>query len=330
MAEFVSTFTTGFKKVVEKNLPEIVSGCKILNIYDGIVHYKFNGNSHDLEKVVYFNNTFFVIKSWCNFSGNFSTMVNDFCNENKYLLISKGSFRTRFVRENQFEKVDKKLVIKVEENVLKRSKLKIDRVSPSTEIWFNIRREGFAFCGQLISKREFTEKNLNKGELRPELAYLMCCFAEINENDVIAEPFCGYGSIPIQLAKKFHFLHLYVSDIDEEKITALKEKKYFKQNDFVSVEVQDAFSLKQIKDNSVDVIISDPPWGFFEDVGDISLFYDKMFCSFKRILKNDGKMIILSARKDELEYAAEKNNYKIIEKVDTLVNGKKACVYMII
>lgn len=330
MAEFVSTFTTGFKKVVEKNLPEIVSGCKILNIFDGIVHYKFNGNSHDLEKVVYFNNTFFVIKSWCNFSGNFSTMVNDFCNENKYLLISKGSFRTRFVRENQFEKVDKKLVIKVEENVLKRSKLKIDRVSPSTEIWFDIRREGFAFCGQLISKREFTEKNLNKGELRPELAYLMCCFAEINENDVIAEPFCGYGSIPIQLVKKFHFLHLYVSDIDEEKITALKEKKYFKQNDFVSINVQDAFSLKQIKDNSVDVIISDPPWGFFEDVGDIALFYDKMFCSFKRILKNDGKMIILSARKDELEYAAEKNNYKIIEKVDTLVNGKKACVYMII
>lgn len=329
MAEFVSTFTTGFKKVVEKNLPEIVSGCKILNIYDGIVHYKFNGNSHDLEKVVYFNNTFFVIKSWCNFSGNFSTMVNDFCNENKYLLISKGSFRTRFVRENQFEKVDKKLVLKVEENVLKRSKLKIDRVSPSTEIWFNIRREGFAFCGQLISKREFTEKNLNKGELRPELAYLMCCFAELKENDVIAEPFCGYGSIPIQLAKKFRFLHLYVSDIDEEKITALKEKKYFKQNDFVSIEVQDAFSLKQIKDNSVDVIISDPPWGFFEDVGDIALFYDKMFYSFKRILKNDGKMIILSARKDELEYAAEKNNYKIIERVDTLVNGKKACVYMI-
>lgn len=330
MVEFVSTFTTGFQKVVEKNLPEIVSGCKILNIYDGIVHYKYNGNSHDLEKVVYFNNTFFVIKSWNNFCGNFSTMVNDFCNENKYLLISKGSFRTRFVRENQFEKIDKKLVIKVEENVLKRSKLKIDRVSPSTEIWFNIRREGFAFCGQLISKREFTEKNLNKGELRPELAYLMCCFAEINENDVIAEPFCGYGSIPIQLAKKFRFLHLYVSDIDEEKITALKEKKQFKQNDFVSVEVQDAFSLKQIKDNSVDVIISDPPWGFFEDVGDISLFYDKMFCSFKRILKNNGKMIILSARKDELEYAAEKNNYKIIEKVDTLVNGKKACVYMII
>lgn len=330
MAEFVSTFTTGFKKVVEKNLPEIVSGCKILNIYDGIVHYKFNGNSHDLEKVVYFNNTFFVIKSWCNFSGNFSTMINDFCSENKYLLISKGSFRTRFVRENQFEKIDKKLVIKVEENVLKRSKLKIDRVSPSTEIWFDIRREGFAFCGQLISKREFTEKNLNKGELRPELAYLMCCFAELKENDVIAEPFCGYGSIPIQLAKKFRFLHLYVSDIDEEKITALKEKKYFKQNDFVSIEVQDAFSLKQIKDNSVDVIISDPPWGFFEDVGDIALFYDKMFCSFKRILKNDGKMIILSARKDELEYAAEKNNYKIIERVDTLVNGKKACVYMII
>lgn len=327
MAEFVSTFTTGFKKVVEKNLPEIVSGCKILNIYDGIVHYKFNGNSHDLEKVVYFNNTFFVIKSWCNFSGNFSTMVNDFCNENKYLLISKGSFRTRFVRENQFEKIDKKLVIKVEENVLKRSKLKIDRVSPSTEIWFNIRREGFAFCGQLISKREFTEKNLNKGELRPEIAYLICCYADLKQDDVVAEPFCGYGSIPVQLIKKFRFQKLFASDIDKDKISINMQKKQLKDNPQIELSVNDAFVLPQIIDRSVDVVITDPPWGYFEQIDDIYEFYKKMFTSFKRILKENGRMIILSARKDEIEKAALEMNVQILSSLHTLVNGKKASLY---
>ena len=65
MAEFISTFTTGFSSVVEQNLPRMIKGVKLLHIFDGLVHYKFDGNSRDLEKVIYFNNTFFVF----NFKG---------------------------------------------------------------------------------------------------------------------------------------------------------------------------------------------------------------------------------------------------------------------
>lgn len=341
MAEFVSTFITGFQNIVAKDLPGRLSGIKILSIFDGLVHYQYAGNSRDLEKIIYFNNTFFVLKTWGGTTGgrtgnssgkalNFPSMVGSVASEKKYFLINKGTFRVRFVQENQFAKVDKNIARRAEEDVLRKSKLQLDRLSPTTEIWYSIRREGFAFCGQLLSKREFTEKNLNKGELRPEIAYLICAFSDIGENDLIVEPFCGYASIPVQLVKKFRFGKLFASDIDAEKIKDDGEKKQLKDNPLVDLRVADAFDLSHIADKSVDLVITDPPWGFYEDIGDVKVFYKKTFASFLRILKDSGKMVILSARKDELKTVVGELGLKIEDSLDTLVNGKKAGLYKIV
>lgn len=327
MAEFISSFITGFQHVVEKNLPQILAGVKILHVFDGLVHYQYAGDSHNLDKIIYFNNTFFVLKTMKGKGLNFPSLVGAVSSEKKYYLINKGTFRVRFQNENQFVKVDKNISKKAEETVLHNSKLHLDRLSPTTEIWYSIRREGFAFCGQLISKREFTEKNLNKGELRPEIAYLICCYADLNQDDVVAEPFCGYGSIPVQLIKKFRFQKLFASDIDKEKISINMQKKQLKDNPQIELSVNDAFVLPQIIDRSVDVVITDPPWGYFEQIDDIGEFYKKMFTSFKRILKENGRMIILSARKDEIEKAALEMNVQILSSLHTLVNGKKASLY---
>ena len=252
-----------------------------------------------------------------------------------YFLVNKGSFRVRFQQENQFAKVDKNLTRKVEEYVLRNSKLKLDRLSPTNEIWFCIRREGFAFCGELISHREFTEKNLNKGELRPEIAYLMCVFAELSEDAVVADPFCGYGSIPIQLEKRFKCSKIYASDIDELKVKGLAQRFAVPepvegQGPRVELCQADAFELSHIQDNSLDIIITDPPWGLWEDIPDIQDFYNKMFVSFSRVLKKDGKMIILSARTKELESAATTQGLTIQKSLHTLVNGKKSTLYVIL
>lgn len=326
MAEYVSSFITGFQDVVAKDLLKRFSNCKILNLFDGLIHYKYDGNSRELDKIPYFNNTFFVLKTMKGKGLNFPSLVGSVASEKKYYLINKGTFRVRFISENQFTKVDKNISRKAEESVLCNSKLTLDRLSPTTEIWYSIRREGFAFCGQLISKREFTEKNLNKGELRPELAYLICSYADIENDDIIAEPFCGYGSIPVQMAKNFEFTSLFVSDIDSEKIALVKEKKQLKKEK-IQITVQDAFELKNITDKSVSLVITDPPWGFYEDIGDVEIFYKKMFASFKRILHDDGKIILLTARIEELKKVAAEQNMKILEGPHTLVNGKKAGVF---
>ena len=52
-----------------------------------------------------------------------------------------------------------------------------------------------------------------------------------------------------------------------------------------------------------------------------------MFRSFDRVLAENGRMVILSARKEELEQTAAEAGYKIKNSLHTLVNGKKAGVY---
>ena len=331
MAEFISSFITGFQSVVESDLAARFPKIKILNLFDGLIHYRFDGDSRELEKIIYFNNTFFVLKTMKGKGLNFPSLIGAVTSSKNYFLVNKGSFRVRFQNENQFTKVDKNLTRRAEEYVLANSKLKLDRLSPTNEVWFSIRREGFAFCGELISKREFTEKNLNKGELRPEIAYFLCCFAGIQKEDVVLEPFCGYGSIPTQLIKKFSFKKLYISDVENERVELTKSRKQIASalQELIDCRTADALSLNHIEDKSISLVITDPPWGFYEDIGDIKEFYTKMFKSFDRVLATEGRMVILSARKEELEMTAAANGLKIKNSLHTLVNGKKAGVYLI-
>lgn len=330
MAEYISTFLTGFQEVVAEDLVKRIPKCKILNLFDGLIHYKYDGNSRDLEKITYFNNNFFVLKTMKGKGLNFNSLVGAVAGEKKYYLINKGSFRVRFMNENQFAKVEAALARKAEDTVLRNSKLKLDRLSPSTEIWYSIRREGFAFCGQLVSKREFTEKNLHKGELRPELAYLLCSFANATKEDIVCDPFCGYGSIPVQLAKNFPYKKLFAFDIDEEKINLLKENRHLKKEDIV-IARKDSLKLKpgDFDDQGVSLFITDPPWGYFEEIDDIGDFYRKFFDSAKSIITSDGRMVLLTARVEELKTIAAEKSLKLVEGPHTLVNGKKASVFII-
>lgn len=332
MAEFISTFITGFQSVVESDLTQRFPKIKILGLYDGLIHYRYDGDSRELEKIIYFNNTFFVLKTMKGKGLNFPSLVGAVTSSKNYFLVNKGSFRIRFVQENQFAKVDKALCRRAEDYVLANSKLKLDRLSPTNEIWFSIRREGFAFCGELISKREFTEKNLNKGELRPEIAYLICCLADISPEDTIVEPFCGYGSIPTQLAKKFRFKKLFISDIENERVELTKSRKQIAAcpESLIDCRTADALQLSHIEDKSISLVITDPPWGFYEEIEDIADFYAGMFKSFDRVLTSEGRLVILSARKEELEQAADSAGFKIKTSLHTLVNGKKAGVYYLI
>ena len=52
-----------------------------------------------------------------------------------------------------------------------------------------------------------------------------------------------------------------------------------------------------------------------------------MFKSLDRVLTSDGRLVILSARKEELEQTAAASGFKIKNSLHTLVNGKKAGLY---
>jgi tRNA G10 N-methylase Trm11 len=102
--------------------------------------------------------------------------------------------------------------------------------------------------------------------------------------------------------------------------------------DKIKIELVDALDLNSLADNSVDKIVTDPPWGFYFGQGwDLSSFYTAMLKEFSRVIKPNGLMVILIAKKDIFENLLERffNQLELVKKFNILVSGKKAGVYKI-
>lgn len=167
---------------------------------------------------------------------------------------------------------------------------------------------------------------MTKGELRPELANLLCLISEPQKTDTFLDPFCGFGAIPIERAKNFPFGKVIASDIDLNNINLLKEKTKQK----IQIENWDALNLKEIEDSSIHKIVTDPPWGVYKQEGiDLISFYLKMLKEFYRILKPNGLLVLLTGRKLEIEKIINSSAslFLLEKKYNILVSGKKANVY---
>jgi len=313
--EYISSFTTGFGEIAAQALPSLLPGAGVVQVYDGLIHYSYSGNPKAINQVPFFNNSYCALRFFQGKNLSFPHMVRDIEARKLRYPVAEGTFRVRFSRGNQFAGVDRQISLRAENAVMKFSRLTIDRLNPATELWYVIREEGFGFYGQLLQKRASTEKTLHQGELRPEFAWFMCFCGQPTKQSVVLDPFAGYGAIPAQLKKQFPFGRLIANDIDPGKAQPMRE---------------DALHLTSIAGASIDLIITDPPWGYYEEIDDIALFYEAMLKEFGRILKAGGRAVILSARKEEFTRAIEQTGVFATERtIHTLVNGKKAGVYVL-
>lgn len=283
MAEYISTFTTGFSDVIPEALTKNLPGAKVLKVYDGLVNYIYEGKEENVQGVLIFNNSFLVIRKFQGRNCEMTAMVKNIISLNR-LPVSRKTFRIRYSVNNQFVGMKKSYTRQIEEKICRLTNAKIDRVSPQVEYWFIKRSENIGFFCRLLNKRKFTEKNLNKGELRPEFAYLMCMLGGLNKSTVVMDPFAGYGAIPKQIKKYFRFSRLYVSDINPE--CERKLASYFDKKQNIDVALRDALNMHDVENNTIDTIITDPPWGFYEQINDIEQFYVDMLKEFKRMLKS--------------------------------------------
>ena len=325
MADYISTFATGFADIIPVVVRKFLHGAKIIKVYDGLVYYSYMGTHESIEKVSALSNTFLVIKTYHGNDSRIDAMMKNTMRM-KALPKSDESFRIRYSVNNRFVGVNKSYTRQMEDKIVKITQSSIDRVSPQTEYWFLQRSENVGFFCRLLSKRKFTEKNLHKGELRPEFAYLMCMLGKTCKESIVLDPFAGYGSIPKQLKLNFECERVIASDINKEYINNLRiQLKNVKK---VELYVRDALNMKDVTTASIDSIITDPPWGYYEKIVDIGSFYVNMLLEFDRVQKDEGVTVILSSRKKEFADAVKKSIYQIVKQYDTLVNGKKAAVFV--
>lgn len=180
-----------------------------------------------------------------------------------------------------------------------------------------------------LSYSRVTEKILEKGALRPEVSYLLSSLANIKETDVILDPFAGSGAIPKEIIKYYKYNMIFASELDEVKYNKLK-KEYKGNSKKIYIKNYNALDLNFFKDNFIDVVITDPPWNVYEHKEeDYTIFYIQMLSELNRIVKPNGRIVILMGNETEFEIALTKVNMKLIDKLSVLINGKKAKVYVL-
>jgi len=333
MNSYFSTFITGFDEVVKQALINRLKNVKINLLTDGLVIYETTATPDEIKKIKFLNNSFILLQKVDHLSDDptYEMLKALFKNKNIENSIKKHfsnrnlKFRIRASVENQFVAIDKGLLRSLEEKITRSvPTLTADRSLPDIEFLIATRSEGFGLIGIQFTHRTNYEKILEKGELYPELAHILCLISEPDKNDVFFDPFAGHGSIPAQRLSFPHKL-IIAGEIDRNLQQKL-EKKFGKK---VNVSPANALSLSMFIDNSIDKIVTDPPWGIYEKDLDLPMFYFEILKEFHRVVKPGGTIVILTAQKEIIEKRLDKFKGKLetVAKYNTLVSGKKAGVY---
>lgn len=334
MFQLAAVFSPGFEKVIPNALNDVLPDASNIQISSGFIRFNLNKNPFNAVHADFLNNSFLVLHEWKNGKAPaFEVMANKIrIPENLLPEIQKQhykTFRLRFSAANVFTSVNKNIMTNVEKQISSQTGMRPDRLGGDTEFWFLTRTDGYACFALRMTKKQSTEKYLEKGELRPEFVTLLAAFANAKNGFTILDPFAGHGGIVKRLSQMYPKSIILASEIDPALSQKLK-----------GCITADATNLSHIPDESVDCVITDPPWGFWQgDLRDdkkLSALYTGMLKELFRVTKPNASICILTAAKEVFEAAFDSSDFsKSSEKLkgveirnDVLVNGKKAAVYV--
>ena len=402
MFKLAAVFSPGFEKVIPKALKDVLPDAYNLNVTSGFLRFCTDKNPFRALNADFLNNSFLVLKEWNGDSRNakgglnkapaFEVMANKIRIPDQLIPeISKQhykTFRLRFSQANVFTSVNKNVMTNVEKQISQATGMKPDRLGGDTEFWFLTRTDGYACFALRMTKKQSTEKYLEKGELRPEFVTLLAAFADTDgelrkasstkasatrnngdvtptgahdastgakatstrnngataptgditpcpgakatatryngdaaptgthdtstgapsdspndaQRPVLLDPFAGHGGIVKRLAQMYPKAQILASELDGDLAKKLKGCRQ-----------ADATNLFYLEDNSVDCVITDPPWGFWQgDLRDdkkLRALYDGMLKEMFRVTKPGASLCILTAAKEVFEAAFDASSF---------------------
>jgi 23S rRNA G2445 N2-methylase RlmL len=334
---YCSTFIAGFGEVVVDALTRTLSDVVVEALFDGLVIYRTSAPVSAIQSLRFCNNSFLLLR-WeqCASEQKPEQIIQRlFAKANIGRAASVTSarsvrtFRIFVSKENSTIAVDPTVLTALEREIAQQLRLTVNRALPDVEFWFLLRSEKICLFGLRVTAigRQRTRKYA-RGELRQELAHLLCWLSEPGGHDRFLDPFCGSGALVLERLQAFPYKQILAGDSDPAHVAALRRKTRQAKN--VQVEQWDARHLTKLASESVTKIVTDPPWGFFRDETiDFVTFYTEILTEFARVLQPGGVAVILVGRKEEFERALATAGLRLHlrKKYDVLVSGKKAGVY---
>lgn len=315
---FYANFIVGFEKLVGKIFKEKYPETKILQTFNGAILYE-TPNKKEVS-APFLNNQFIVFDQ--SKETDIGTFINGLDCSGLEKPKDKKGFRVIVSDKSELVSISESILGGLENKIKSKTGNYINRRKPDIEYWVLRRSEGTILFMERIGKHKSFDKVLEKGELREDLCYFLNYLSKPHENDVYLDCFCGSGAI-IKSRIKSKFNMIFGIDTNKEHISKLK-KVFKKQNNVIFKNID--FFKNNFNNDFVDKVVTDPPWGFYEEIDNIGVFYQKIFDEVTRLLKPDGLFILLSARKDEVKNT--NTPLKLLEQYDILVSGKKVGAYV--
>lgn len=347
MTTYASTFIPGMGEVVAAALRCSLRDFELDLLLDGLVVYRSSSTVADVRALRFCNNSFVCLMSFDGLGRNPMAQICQTILADGQLLrrvapyLPRKNLTYRFVasEENRFVPVPQRTRLALEQLLTAEPRLRPHPSNPDVEFWLLARREGFGFVGMRITRQRANEKTLAQGELRPELCHLLCLLSEPAADDVVLDPFCGSGAIPLERARSFPYRRVLAGDIDAKHVKSLRAKvRQFrwirrKRQQNIVIGRWDALNLHTFAPESVDKIVTDPPWGFYQSqLTDLDRFLRDTLQEFHRILRRNGLMVLLVGRPQLFENCLRdfKGALTVLQRYDVLVSGKKASVFKVV
>ena len=339
MSSYYSSFIPGLSEPVQRALLDTLPQCTMTLVLDGLIAYETAAPPEAVRELPFVTNTFYVLKAFPRKEDRaVREMAHEVANDRalkiRDLPRSKRSKTFRVIPSlaNQLQPLEGKIMQALEKRVTEETKLRPDRSKPDYEFWLLQRSEGYGFFSVRLSQHKAYDKLLEKGELRPELANVLCRLSEPSPDETFLDPFCGSGAIPVQRAS-FPAGAIIASDIRKEKIEALKQRlKKLSLAEKIVVRCDDALHMARYDSGSIHKIVTDPPWGLFEELKlPLPEFYEQMTEEFCRVLAPGGLLVVVTAQTEVFEGSIQRSESKLKtrHRYNILLSGKKASVYVL-
>jgi tRNA (guanine10-N2)-dimethyltransferase len=212
--------------------------------------------------------------------------------------------------------ISSRWVTSKEEKLSSATLFKNKLINQGIEFCLFIESEKIIYVGKTLTYQEFKEyefydicrpiRTIEKGLIPPKLAKIMINLSQIPLNETILDPFCGVGTI-LQTALLMGYKKVIGTDISKEAVENTKRNIEWLKNNFRQIKNCDIEIFqadvreisKKILKNSIGAIITEPYLGplkiknFKLEIENLSKLYLKAFEEFKKILKSDGKIVII-------------------------------------